>query len=102
VQVIPATSDSNVGDAAAITSAFNHLNGFNRPEPSDAIGTQNQGFNALLPADTQLGFNVGDTDQNLIAYLAGGNLIATRQALSRTCRVNCILAVCHIHCKSKG
>jgi hypothetical protein len=100
VQVIPATSDSNVGDSAAKTGAFYFLNGVNQLEPNAADGTQNPSLGALLTEDTKLEFNTGGAARNVLAYVADGNSFATRLLAQKGCHVTCVHSVCYITCKS--
>ena len=103
VQVTPATSDSNVGNADAIKSAFNFLNVFSQSEPNAASGTQNPSFYALLTADTQLKINMGDAARDLTVYVVDGNSEATGQVVSYWCILKChlidVIPVCKIECK---
>jgi hypothetical protein len=64
-------------------------------EPKATGGAQNQGFYALQTADTQLEFDTGDA-----AYVADGNLIATRPVAPQGCKVICIKSICYVRCGS--
>jgi hypothetical protein len=105
VQVIPATSDSNIEDGAAITSVFNFLNRFNKSEPNAAGGAQNPSFYALLTAATQSEFDTVDAAPIVFAYVPDGNSIATPRLGNTRCNVRCfnflIIPVCYnINCKT--
>jgi hypothetical protein len=87
---MPATLESNVGNADAVTNSFNFLNGFNQPEPNAAGGAQNPGLYALLTADTQLENNMGGADRNLNTDVVDGISTATAQVELYGCRMMCI------------
>jgi hypothetical protein len=102
VRVIPATSDSDFGDAAVKMSPFNFLNGVNRSEPNAADEAQNESFYYLLTADTQSEFNRRGTARNVLTIVCDGNLTATRIVARKGCKVLCKHSVCHVRCDKDG
>jgi hypothetical protein len=90
VQLIQATSESNIGDAAAITRTFNFLNGFNKSEPNAAGGAQNSGFYALLTAVNQSEINTGEADGNVFSHVADGKSTATGRTKTKKCNTKCL------------
>jgi hypothetical protein len=102
VQVIPATSDSNIGDADAIRNAFNFLYSVNQSEPNAAVGAQNPGFYALLREVNQSEFNTGVAARNVFASVPEVNSIGTARLGPKTCNVRCfvyfVIPICHFNC----
>ena len=89
MQVIPATSDSNVGNADAIRNAFNFLKGFNQSEETFAGVAQNPSIYALLPVDTQMEINTRDAPRTLTVNVVDVNSTATGQVALYGCRITC-------------
>jgi hypothetical protein len=101
VQLIQSTSESNIGDAAAITRTFNFLKGFNKSEANAVGGAQNLGFYALLTAVNQSEISTGDAVGNVFSHVAGGKSTATGRVKTKNCNMRCLFflikPVCYLH-----
>jgi hypothetical protein len=86
LQVVPATSESSGGNAAARASVYNILKGIIQSEPNFASVRQNLSFCDILIKDFKQELNAVDAAQNLTACKVDGNSKAALIPVQCRCR----------------
>jgi hypothetical protein len=102
VQVLPATLESNGGNAPATASAYSFLKETNPSEPNSAGVRQNLNSHDILKEDSKQELNTAGAVRNLIVYDADGNSTATVIPAPNGCRLICAyirqVRTCRVSC----